>query len=123
MRERVASLPAATMADVEVTPLAAAKLAAADIGGKGESKSESVGTSRFSSVDSFDTLLSPPSASPPSTPGRSDQELQVIRRTGLLVKPGRNRGQCRGRTPRVVYITLLMEKSANTWCTSALRAL
>ena len=80
MRDQVASLPAAALTGFEATMLAAAKLAAADSGGlKDHSKSESVGNSRFSSMDSSDTLLSPPSTSPPSTPGRSDDEALVSR--------------------------------------------
>ena len=71
------TLAVAALTAPKETMLAAAKLSAADL--KAESKSDSVTQSRFSSVDSFDTLLSAPTASPPSTPGRSDDDLLVSR--------------------------------------------
>ena len=78
MRDQSATLPPAALNGFEDAMLAAAKLPASNFGGlKAESKAESVADSRFSSVDSFDTLLSPPSTSPPSTPGRTDEELLV----------------------------------------------
>ena len=77
MDPQTAPLPAAAL-DLKETALAAAKLATAGLGDlKADAKTESAAYSRLSSVDSFDTLLSPLSTSPPSTPGRSDDNLPV----------------------------------------------
>lgn len=79
MSDSTAALPAAALSDIKDTMLATAKLSTAGMGSlQAETKSDSVtNNSRFSSVDSFDTLLSPPSTSPPSTPGRSDDDTLV----------------------------------------------